>query len=743
MVLGLAAVIFTALHARTVPATLEDEDSVNLALGVEHFDVRRYAPHPPGYPVYIALAKTSTAAVGALRPDWPRDRRAAAGLSWLSILAGSLGLFALAAWWRAFGVAPWWAVGAAVATAASPLYWFTAARPLTDTPGLVAAVAVQAAVLHTLWGPHVADVRRWLITGAIAGLVIGLRSQTMWLTLPLLAVAGIILLRRRPAAALMLPLGGLLGVLAWAVPLVLLSGGLGEYLNVLRGQGQHDFEAVAMLWTHPSWALLREDLQQTFLNPWHLARWPWVVAALAAGGAAVLVRADRTKAAWLLVLTLPYLVFHLLFHEVETIRYALPTVVVVAGLATLSLRLLGRAGGAVLAGLSVAGVVIIQPVTTAYAAGAPVFLALNDIRHRAEQARVTPRLEAHHNAWWAASRAIDWARVEWPIASPRLIRTGESLRLVEYWRSGGSDPIWFLSDPTRDDLMRFGREAAVHHATYRLPSDVAPLIAGLRTYEVGWWTIDRPDWMLGKGWAIGRSLTDEARTPGVAGAFLRRRPEATMLFIGARRDTADSTQAEVVARIDGVDVDRWSVPAGNRMTRWIALPGGFLDGDTPYAELTLHVDADAQGRSDVVFDQFDAASDAPLVALGHGWNVDDEAPPGEFWRRTERLSELEVRHTGSPVQVSIRGNGEPGEFVSAPVVVITAGSTLLAQFVADDQFEQTFEVAPDVLDRTNGTLTIAVDARTTAAERARGTGKPKRGLRVRKIGVTPAKPASR
>ena len=45
------------------PPTLEDLDSVNFALGVRHFDVAQHQPHPPGYPVFIALGKVGTSAL--------------------------------------------------------------------------------------------------------------------------------------------------------------------------------------------------------------------------------------------------------------------------------------------------------------------------------------------------------------------------------------------------------------------------------------------------------------------------------------------------------------------------------------------------------------------------------------------------------------------------------------------------------------------------------------------------------
>ena len=58
------ALIFALAHVPFLAASLEDIDSVNFALGVRDFDVATHRPHPPGYPVYIALGKAATAIAG-------------------------------------------------------------------------------------------------------------------------------------------------------------------------------------------------------------------------------------------------------------------------------------------------------------------------------------------------------------------------------------------------------------------------------------------------------------------------------------------------------------------------------------------------------------------------------------------------------------------------------------------------------------------------------------------------------
>src|SRR3989442_8705185 len=84
------AVLFLALHLPFLPASLEDLDSINFALGVRHFDVAQHQPHPPGYPLFIALAKIARVAV----------RSEATALSLVSVVAGSLSVFALVALFR-------------------------------------------------------------------------------------------------------------------------------------------------------------------------------------------------------------------------------------------------------------------------------------------------------------------------------------------------------------------------------------------------------------------------------------------------------------------------------------------------------------------------------------------------------------------------------------------------------------------------------------------------------------------
>src|SRR5215472_4592579 len=154
------AALFLAFHLPYIPQSLEDLDSINFALGIHAFDVAQHQPHPPGYPLFIAILK-------CVRPWVASDVRA---LALVSIAAGAAGVLAIAALFRRLGGD---AVGVVLAVA-TPLFWFTANRPLSDMVGLTAAIAVQVLILRA------STPRAFLVAACCAGFAVGVRSQVFW-----------------------------------------------------------------------------------------------------------------------------------------------------------------------------------------------------------------------------------------------------------------------------------------------------------------------------------------------------------------------------------------------------------------------------------------------------------------------------------------------------------------------------------------------------------------------------------
>ena len=65
------------------------------------------------------------------------------------------------------------------------------------------------------------------------------------------------------------------GALVWAIPLVVLSGGVGRYWHALVDQGAEDFGNIQMLWTRHGARDVADALYYAFVAPW--AQW-WIAA---------------------------------------------------------------------------------------------------------------------------------------------------------------------------------------------------------------------------------------------------------------------------------------------------------------------------------------------------------------------------------------------------------------------------------------------------------------------------------
>ena len=154
--LVLLASLYLGLHLPWLPRGLEDIDSVNFALGLRDFDPVLHQPHPPGYPVYVALGKASRAAVRSAAPGLGTEAIDALALAGWSAVSGAIAA-ASAAWLLfLFGRAamvpmPFTpALIAGTLLAACPLFWTSGLRPLSDMPGLAAALLIGIVVMQRI-----------------------------------------------------------------------------------------------------------------------------------------------------------------------------------------------------------------------------------------------------------------------------------------------------------------------------------------------------------------------------------------------------------------------------------------------------------------------------------------------------------------------------------------------------------------------------------------------------------------
>ena len=444
------ALAFLALHLPYTARSLEDIDSINFALGIRDFDVAEHQPHPPGYPVLILIAKIVNAAAGS----------EVLTLSLLGIVSGALLAFALVALFRALdgaarragdpkrvalqpdpervGLQPWTAVAAAALALTAPLMWITAARPLSDVPGLAAALFVQWLLVRA------GSTRAIAFAALAAGLAAGIRSQVVWLTVPLLLL---VVARNRGAwrldAALSIAGAYVAGVLTWAAPLLALSGGPSGYWNAVAFQGGADLSGVTMLWTNPTPRQVLATVEYHLLHPW--GWWPLAAAVLmcaAWGGIRLLVNAPR---AGLTLATMfgPYAIFDMLFQETVTTRYALPLIVPVAFLAASGLRAAAPRWGAwAAAGVAAMALAVGHPTLVSYASGnAPAFRMLADMRAQTATSPGAPVLAVHRRQDFDSQAPPEMggargARVRRAARSTAAARVARTRQVLEQRREG-------------------------------------------------------------------------------------------------------------------------------------------------------------------------------------------------------------------------------------------------------------------------------------------------------------------
>ena len=734
------AAAYLAAHLPSLAPSLEDIDSINFALGLRDFDPARHQPHPPGSPVYIALGRALLAVVSAIGSTLSQTAAEALTLSLWSALAGAVALFAAV---RVFDEAAPQARGAiwgAALLAACPLYWLSGLRPMSDLPGLAAALIAQMLILQGR------RERPRVIAGAfVAGLAAGIRVQTVWLTLPLLALAlihqrraGILWLLTRPVAALAV------AGLAWAVPLVLDSGGLDGYLRALQTQAGEDFAWVNMLWLEPTPRRLVFALYEAFVLPWGSVALAIAVAVCAATGLIALAVRDRLGLAVMLLAFGPYAAFHLLFQETITVRYSLPILPLVAWLAAGGFNVARQFAPLVATGLVAASLVVSVPVGLAFGAAAhPEFLAIAAVR---ERARTAP--PAAMFAHYSLLRALQADPAGLPLVEPR--RQYEWMGPVEYWKGGGSGPVWFLADPRRTDLALID-PLALQDVT-RFPWAVAgrPELGGSRPLGADWYRLAAPGWFAGEGWALTPETGGLAQASGASPdhrpieAWVQRRPGPLHLVVGGRHlGEPGDPAADFELSLDGVVRDRWTLTFDERnFLRFLDIPAG-LSG-TGYGRLTLssHSAGGDSRRAPVGVRQFDIQpADRMLYGFGEGWHEEELDPmTGRRWRWTSERSVVRIKGATGSVRITIRGESPLRYFDAPPTVRVTAAGQVIAQFRPDADFDWTITVPGDALARADGDIAIET-APVYLPGPAEGTADERHlGLRVYECRVYPVTP---
>jgi hypothetical protein len=215
---GLAAVTL-ATRLPFASEMLFSFDSANYAFAVrDYYNVAHHQPHPPGYPLYVAVAKLFDLLV----------REPNRSLVLVSITAATLAVvftYWLGREWlgRAGGAA------AGLLLVLSPGFWgySEVAYPYTC---LAAGSAIGALAC---WRMRQGATGLMAWSGVLMGTIAGIRWDSLVFLAPLWALS----LRRATRSGILLAAAGLVAAVGgWAAPMVLLSGGWAGYAEALRAQ---------------------------------------------------------------------------------------------------------------------------------------------------------------------------------------------------------------------------------------------------------------------------------------------------------------------------------------------------------------------------------------------------------------------------------------------------------------------------------------------------------------------------
>lgn len=563
VLLAVAAALVLSSRVLFLPPTLEDIDSVNFALALREFNPALHQPHPPGFPVYVAVAR----GVNLLVPEPVR------ALSWLSAVAQALLVVPLFLLFRALGATAGRAAAAAALALANPILWFNGARPMSDSLGLLFVTSTQLLLLH-----GAADPRALVAGSAAAALAAGVRVQAVLLTVPLMVDAMVRARRGRGLAMLAFAAG----LVVWAAPVVTESGGLTAYRAAFGGSLRTSLPVEPLATTFTINRALKTALRVA-LAPWISVPLGAVVSALAALGLVVLGWRRSPALRPALLAFAPYVLAHYVFQQTRTLRYSMPYIPVVAWLTVEALAWIsGRAGARVLTGAAVAGLAAWSAVRTIPALveyhrePSPPYAALGTVA--SEVAHDPGILVSGH---YMFRRYLSQASSPLPILSPEPGR--EVARLEDHWRSGGAEPILFLAEGDRTDLESLAASSRRLVRRWRWRA-ARRFFRGERPNAVELFRIERPRWFAGEGWLLSLEAGGPAalRRLPQRHAFLAPREDPSFLMVAGQPTAPDAGEYEMELALAADTLDRRS--CGAPLLRGYELPSVASPGGS-YAEL--------------------------------------------------------------------------------------------------------------------------------------------------------------
>ena len=284
-----------------------DWDEAQFASGVRSYDVTDHDPHPPGFPVYMALGKLVRLVAAS---DF-------AALQTIALVA-ACALFPLGVLLARELRFPFWtAFLGSLLFAFLPNVWFYGGTVFSDIPGVAFTLGAAAMLLRGCRDP-----RAYLAGALLLGLAAGMRPQALLLGCAPFAVASFFQFKqswRRVLAACVIT--GLTVVVCYTGA-ALASASVEGYLAGVRGVG--DWVKKYDAYTNPNRPPLLTLFDEYFVRPMGAGRLGIVVSALAALGALRgLIRREGPRVGLATLTFFPFAVFAFLSLDLHSIhRYS-------------------------------------------------------------------------------------------------------------------------------------------------------------------------------------------------------------------------------------------------------------------------------------------------------------------------------------------------------------------------------------------------------------------------------------
>ncbi|HVG22592.1 MAG TPA: hypothetical protein VND45_00425 [Thermoanaerobaculia bacterium] len=313
-----------AIAASRIPAlslTLHDWDETLFASAVHEYDVEPHHPHPPGYPLFIALAKVARLFTNS-------DFRALQAVATLAAMLLFPAAFFLA---RELRFRAGTCFAAAAVTAFLPTVWYYGGTGLSDVPALVLILTACALLLRGAREPR-AYIGGALVTAAACSI----RPHLLMIAAVPTLIAALQLRRVKTIAAAWI-LAAIGVAAAYGCAMYASSHAPDGYLEELRYIQKHIANTDS--YRNPYRPPLPELAARVFLFPCGGGRMKTAIVVLAAIALADAIARRRRNVAIIVAMFLPIAVFTWLMLDITALsRYAVAYVTMHAFLAVIGIE---------------------------------------------------------------------------------------------------------------------------------------------------------------------------------------------------------------------------------------------------------------------------------------------------------------------------------------------------------------------------------------------------------------------